>query len=797
MKTKALFFCFLAYVTLGFKADETPLEKLLKQLAKITASYPQEKVHLHLDKPYYAIGEDIWFKAYVVTAEKNEPSFLSKVLYVELIDEKKEVRKKITLALDKGLANGNLSLTDTLTTGNYRLRAYTNYMRNYDADFFFEKFITIGSILNPTITTNTKEKKSDLDLQFFPEGGNLINGIRSKIGVKAVNQDGLGVNLDGHILNKSNEKVAVFSTEHAGMGIFALVPQLAEKYTAVVTLFNLPQAQETGHSLAVNTVNNQINVRVNSSANLINDTLLNVIAQSNGVVYTSFAIKIEKASVVASIPKNSFPTGIVQFTLFAPDNKPIAERLIFINNNDELKIEVKNNTEFAQIKKKTTLNLTVTDADGNPIDGNFSIAITDASKIPIKEDDETSILSNLLLTSDLKGFIEQPNYYFNAVNLEREKHLDNLLLTQGWRRFIWQEITTGKEPEITHRPEQSLEITGKITTNDYKPLANAKILMFSNTKGFNLMLDTVSNAKGDFVFDRLDAPDSISFIIQSKSGKNSSNNKISISKSPQVNFKKLIGNAVNLNTYLEATKAMFKELRKFDMLDKSILLEQVNIVAKIQPKSALNIPNSANASGAADYVVSADKLKFETNIFTVFSKIPGVVVRNNKITRASTRTVSITQATPSPMVIILDGTRVDQDQISTINPQDIEGIEVLTSNYNTAVYDDGYWGIVHITTKKGSNIITTANTNIVRVKNIGYTPTKQFYVPNYDDPKTNQQIVDLRSTIYWNPNLNSDQKGQANFNFYNASTPGNYNVVIEGIDTFGNLARKVYTYQVK
>ncbi|WP_316769446.1 TonB-dependent receptor plug domain-containing protein [Pedobacter frigiditerrae] len=808
MKTKfnLIALSLLTIIIFGFKIDETPLEKLLKQLAKITSTYPQEKVHLHFDKPYYVIGEDIWFKAYVVTAEKNEPSLLSKVLYLDLINNKNQILKKATISIDKGFGSGNFSLIDSLGAGTYRVRAYTNYMRNYDDQFFFEKFITIGNILDPIITNKTKEKKLDFDLQFFPEGGNLIKGIRSKIGVKAVTSDGLGANLSGYIINRNKEKVAEFTTAHAGMGIFALIPQALEKYSAIITLadgtsksFDLPAVMETGYALAVNTTNENINIRISSTVDLVDSKDVYVVAQANGITYASFTSKVDKPSLSASIPKKNFPTGMVHVTLFNSNSKPVAERLIFVNHNDELRIEIKN-TENAIVKKKSAIDILATDISGNPVDGSFSVAVTDVSKVVINEDEEKTILSNLLLTSDLKGFIEAPNYYFNVTNPDRESHLDNLLLTQGWRRFVWQEVINEKDPEITFRPEQSLEIAGKITSIGNKPMPNAKVIMFSKTKGYTFLLDTISDIKGNFVFDMLDIPDSAAFILQAKQGKDNKNINLKVNPYPVVNNNKYIGNAIDISTYVENTKAMFYELNKFNLLDKGILLSTVNIVGKRALKPLINIPNSANASGAADKVVKSDQLNYETNILNAFSKIGGVLVKNGMIYRASGRTVSMTLP-PQPMLVILDGVYVKQAEqpgfISSINPLDIEGIEVLTSNYNTSVYgEDGYWGIVFITTKNGSTGVNPPSTNTTSVRNRGFTIKKEFYSPNYDDPKINQQMLDLRSTIYWNPNINTDAKGIANFSYFNASSPTTYRVTIEGMDAFGNIGRKVLTYKV-
>ncbi|RZL12166.1 MAG: hypothetical protein EOO96_32430 [Pedobacter sp.] len=222
----------IAFFALGFIIDDSSLLEITTKLKKFTLDYPQEKVHIQTDKPYYIAGEEIWLKAYVITASENRPTELSKILYVDLINEANEITKKITLAIDSGKAFGQITLPDSINSGNYRLRAYTNYMRNFDDDFFFEKFVAITNIAE-----QNKAKlamKEGLDVQFFPEGGNLTYGARSKIGIKAVNQLGKGVNISGYVIDENQEKVAVFSAEHAGIGSFALNPIKGKKYTAII-----------------------------------------------------------------------------------------------------------------------------------------------------------------------------------------------------------------------------------------------------------------------------------------------------------------------------------------------------------------------------------------------------------------------------------------------------------------------------------------------------------------------------------------------------------------------------------
>ncbi len=802
LKLKLSLLGVLAIGCLSFKYTDDPLEKILKQLAKLTATYPQEKIHLQTDKPYYATGETIFMKAYLVTAEKNEPSFLSAVLYVELIDAKNNIKKKITLPVDKGTAFGSLNLADSLASGTYRLRAYTNYMRNYDEHFFFQKSFNIGNV-NETGAAKTDDKVQAFDLQFFPEGGTLLNNVRAKVGVKAVAANGFGLNLSGYIENSKKEKVAQFATEHAGMGVFALMPQAGEQYTAVVVnsteqtkTFVLPQALNSGHALAINMAGDNISIRVASTPDVATGKDLYVIGQANGVVYTSFPIKAESASVSVNVRSSTFPTGIVQFTLFDSD-RPIAERLVFVNHQDALKINI-NDIKAAHTKSKTELDFIVSDANENPVDGNFSVAVTDMGKVPFDEDQETTILSNLLLTSDLKGYIEKPNYYFNDVNEEKTRQLDNLMLTQGWRRFVWKDLQDDKMPALDYRIEKSLEIGGTVVYDaSKKPVPNAKVTLLSTTKDFVMVLDTVADANGRFIFDRLDLPDSVTFIMQAKSKNESDNVLIRLNGSPNVpnNF---VGGTFNLTQYLEETRKRYADLKKYNMLDGAIQLNEVNIKAKKSPIPVNPIRGSRNLAGQADYVVTKEKLKYQTSLEQAFLSIPGIMFYGGNYVRSSFRTVSITSAVPKPVMVLLDGIRIGQDKIKDIPPGTVEGIEVLTSNYNTVLYgQDGYWGVVLITTKQLDELETVTTFNKIRLSNKGFATAKEFYMPNYEDPKVNKEMEDLRTTVFWQPNLNSDIKGKAKLSYFNAGSPGTYRVIVEGMDAFGNLGRKVYTYEVK
>lgn len=795
------FIVIILLLIVGFFPDESSLKEITDNLKKFTDKYPQEKVHIQTDKPYYIAGEEIYLKAYLVIAKDNAPSDLSKILYLDLINETNHISKKITIAVDSGKAFGNLMLPDTLAPGNYRLRAYTNYMRNFDANFFFEKFIAIGSTGQP-FKTNSNNPKESITVQFFPEGGDLIYGLRSKIGVKAVDQNGKGINISGFLEDENGEKVAIISTEHVGIGSFAVNPVKGKTYKVVIEkqngskqFFELPKISESGYILAVNNLSNKTNitVKIASSTDLINGKELSLVAQCNGKPYYTTIAKMDKSALIANIPKARFPTGIVQFTLF--DGKiPLAERIIFNNHFNQLKINISVNNILGT-ENKTNLNLLVTDENENPIDGNVSVSVIATDKVPFNEDDETTILSNLLLTSDLKGYIEKPNYYFNQINLDKERQLDNLLLTQGWRRFLWQEVLTDKRVDLNYLAEKSLTIKGTVSNILNQPLQKVRVTLVSVTPGFDMLLDTISDKSGRFYFDRLDVPDTIDFIIQAKTNNDDKNLNLKIDADARIIAKPYIGPIVNMDVYMANAKLQYQNSLNF--ITTGINLKQVTINKNKQLKPIENVLNSKSRNGSVDYVVSKDRIDHETgSAFNILNGVPGVKMQEGKIIRSMTNTISMSNTIvgkPQPMLILLDGARVEQDVLQTTPASAVEGIEILVSNYNTVIYEDGYWGVILVTTKTGkpnvgSNFI---NPNMLKVSNKGFAAKKEFYVPAVNVSPTLAKKPSHTSTIYWHPNLNTNIDGKASLNFINPSD--NYTVIIEGLDNYGNIGRKIFT----
>jgi hypothetical protein len=323
--SKLICFFLTLYTATAFAQQDSSL--LTKAVTNLKATYgakPVEKVYLHLDKPNYIPGDTLWFKAYTVVGKTHSLSALSGVLYVELISPKDSVIKRIVLRLTSGIAWGDFALPGKLTPGNYNIRVYTAWMRNAGPDYFYNQRVNIGGITPGELAAPAA--KINPDVQFFPEGGELVNGIRSKVAFKAVNPNGSGENIKGSIIDNEGAMVAEFESTHAGMGIFAILPQPGKTYSAKVALADgrafaspLPKALDAGYVLSVNNAGkDSLFLRVSANGPQFQakqNTAFFLVGQSGGEVYYTASGMLKTPIFGARIDKARFPSGIVQFTL--------------------------------------------------------------------------------------------------------------------------------------------------------------------------------------------------------------------------------------------------------------------------------------------------------------------------------------------------------------------------------------------------------------------------------------------------------------------------------------------------
>ncbi len=429
-------------------------------LSKLNREYKQEKLYLHFDRSVYSPGETIWFKAYLFTG--NTPSVISKTIYAELFDDKGKLLERKSAPALMSSAAAAFDLPTNLSSSVIYIRAYTKWMLNFDSTFLYTKAIPIA-----TAKKNAKEINSNFSLQFFPESGYLIQNVLSRVAFKATDNICLPINISGEITDSKGAKIISFKSIHDGMGYFELLSKSGETYKALwkdetgklhETL--LPAPKQNGVALEVNNNSAQIEFKVNRSADApVPYPFVYVVAQMNQqILYKAKANLGKTVSIAGIIPSANLPAGIVQVTLFTPDEKPIAERITFINSSEAGFITDLNPalTDLGK-RKKNVIQIDVPDT----IPTNLSVAVTDADVDPVHKND--NIFSTILLTSDIKGYVNQPEYYFSSDADSVADHLDLVMMTNGWRRFNWDKILAGQFPNLTYLPENYLAIEGQVS----------------------------------------------------------------------------------------------------------------------------------------------------------------------------------------------------------------------------------------------------------------------------------------------------------------------------------------------
>lgn len=463
-------------------ADDPRITRILAQLEAFTAHTKMQKIYLQTDKVKYMPGETIWLKAYLLDAATLTPDLKSREIFVDLIDRNNKVTESIILKNEDGFARGDISLNDSLPEGNFQIVAYTNWMKNFDESFYFSKnirivnpgyskYITQSSLagirqFNRNILSAEKERI----IRFFPEGGNVVSDLPCHMAFEAVNKLGDGVNVKGEILDQDDNRVCSFESRHSGMGAFTFTPLAGKRYYAraifddnVTEKFGLPEAVTTGYVLMAGTVaGNQIRINIQAKlenpSNEKNEIIL--VAQSRGEIRYISRIVV-KGPVNTSIPKKYFPAGITQLTLFDNQGSPVCERLVFIHPDETEKrttMDVTGSVAGNDLEYKIRLR----DKEGKPVHGNVSLSVTENVKDSVNPG-SGHILSNLLLTSDLKGKIKNASEYFNEKNSEARLNLDYVMLVNGWRRFVWKEVLTGQFPRLFFSP--SMGVSSDLPTN--------------------------------------------------------------------------------------------------------------------------------------------------------------------------------------------------------------------------------------------------------------------------------------------------------------------------------------------
>jgi hypothetical protein len=786
-----------------------------------------EKTFVHTDRDVYATGDTIWFKAYLVNAQNNTPIASSGNLYVELISPTAKIISSELIRLDDGFGNGDFNLPDSIPPGKYHLRAYTNWMRNFGDNFIFDKEFTIlkevveATAVKPKtinkLPAATATKKPAIPLtatvlplvRFYPEGGSLVQGISSWVAVKADDGFGKGIPAWGVVLSTSGDTVARFNCDTLGMGLFALIPLSGQTYHAEVSftgnkqprhdVFQLPAALTKGLSLQIRQRDSTIQVIVSCTTDDANaiKPVYTIALKHAGITVLSSQLQLASQQNPIKISTAALPEGICSITLYDEHDKPNCERLVYIHRPNESKA-VNLSTDKKTYLSKELVNVQINTKEA----ANLSIAVVDAGIVPEQAED---IVSYLLLQSEVKGNIEHARRYFDTTNVNRFKQLDLLLMTQGWRDFVWRRMAD-TAIRVSYAAENGITVSGLVKDEvNNKVLPNLNVTLYADAAKGDKIYYGNTNPSGRFSFTGLRLYGTQNVKLASVNAKGEKKGSFWLDTIKPMPIMSAIKAAVFIDTLADT------------------------IINKARKKRAalINISNIKGVTHLKEVTITADKnyvkIPYENPMMTwglqqefnitpkdyEYNTLLWFLLKNDKRALPQVGFPGLLYIIEGKTIfpdVVINGVLIPYYERQTyprLNPEykptlapyfamPMEKFKKVEVHQVMQIVDNNRLTyVIVLTTKPGA---MTDNPGTLSIDIPCYYQARTFYQP---PPGAKPSVADYRTTIHWEPNIKTDTTGKAKVSFYNAVPPANIRVIVQGISNSGQPVAATTVYSVQ
>ncbi|WP_376886594.1 TonB-dependent receptor plug domain-containing protein [Belliella marina] len=634
------------------------------------------------------------------------------------------------------------------------------------------------------------------DIQFMPEGGHLVSGLRSRVAFKGVYPDGSPATFEGEVLN--SEENIKFSTFFGGMGMFEIVPEENKEYKVKVydssnnqfQELKLPKSSENGLVMQVINKPELSYVTVFIQGNYQEGELV-LVSHTRGFINFMLSGELLNGIWGLRIPKEYLFSGINHVSVLNSRGEPLLERLFFFQS--EKNEVVLNVSKKGDIDKRKEIELDINspqimDAFG----GRFSVSIVDEGQLQSNSTFGGTIFSELLLCSDLKGKVIQPGYYFEDKDEDRLQALDLVMMTNGWRRFSWGDLKNDNFPEINRLIERGLRINGSIIElrKTKKGISGGKVNAIVGQG--EIILSEGFAEDGRFSFTDLDFVGDKEVSLSAIDDRLNNNVEIKID-SISIEFEKI---NPKVKGDLKIPKELMASFQERNLMNKVFEEDQLYDLEGVEVKAESIQDEEERAKkmyGEGDVIIKPDEIgggQAFMNIFELIQgRVSGVKVNTSMMNPSVViRGVGSVTGGTQPLYL-LDNMPVDAATLMSINPRDVSSIDVFKDAAKAAIFgSQGANGAIAVYTKSGSQIYQKSPGNMVaRLK--GFSESREFYHPKYDVITPENSIPDKRSTIYWNPSLVFDETGVAKIKYYNSDIAKKHLVIIEGIDSKGRIGR--------
>jgi hypothetical protein len=770
-----------------------------------------EKVYLHVDRDNYTAGDDVWFKAYLIDGIDRLLTDHSSNLHVELISPSSKIISSRIVRLVGGLGNGDFSLPDDIKSGRYKLRAYTNYMRNFsDALFFNKEIIVINSADSAEIHDEAKYVKNQIRLSFFPEGGSLIDNVSSNVAFKAENSLGKGCDVSGKIFSSKGDFITAFKSTHLGMGSFFLRPAPGLSYYSVYSgadsvdfKTQLPKGFPVGATFSISTNRNNellLTIKTNpETLKVITDHELSLSFSIRKEVFKTIPCKINSPVTSFVIPTEELPDGILMLTLSTLKDLPLAERLVYVEQEAPGKINIETDKPLYNKREPVSLKLSLANDSTTENDGNVSLAIVNENLIQNTSQYPRNISSWFLLESDVRGNVEDPSYYFDPSNPDRLSDLDLLLRTQGWRDFSW------KYDKEYFPSENGFNVSGRLRkfyTN--KPIAGSRVSVgiFGNNNTF--VTSVPVDSSGKFKLSGIELTGDARLIVSGIDQKDRMKGILILDSSAYKpanvpdSLRSVLVLTENINKRLKSYYTINESINKKYKLSDTIGLGEVNIVSHRPIDFQIEkIERSRAKYGTpeGELIITEQLLSYKNLPELMKGRFAGVevlgtepnyviLIRKTPILQGRS---SKPGSNPGNPLILIDGNHATFEDLKNMPVNFIERIDVLKSAGATSIFGmEGFDGVINLITRTGgSAAFKTLVEYSANIRISGYHAARIFYSPIHSADSNSDYKPDLRSTLLWKPDINLKDNNGVIVNYFNGDNSSNVRVIAEGITSAG------------
>jgi hypothetical protein len=767
---------------------------------KFNAAGNAEKIYIQYDKDYYVSGETIWFKSYLYN--NGKPSGASSNFYLQFTNSKGEIIRNQKYPVAGATVSGSVAIPDSLPQGNYHIKAFTLNMLNSDGAFYYYKNIFVfgqNSVAPPV------ENGRTITVSFFPESGHLVDGILTTVAFKATDQWGQPVDVNGIIKTEEGTTVAPFQSGHDGIGKVPVKPAYGKKYIAELEtasgkwVFALPEVQQSGINLKLTDEPGGKKFQLSRGAKdkHLYDVLRLVVTENYTVIYENEIAFEDYPSVIGHILTGSLPSGILHFTVFDKENRPLAERLAFVDNGEYRsagKIEIIKKG----IGKREENLLEVSFSDS--LQRSMSVAVVDYSSV--SNYDAENIFSRFLLTADLKGYIYNPAWYFEKQSDTTKQALDNLMLTHGWSRYNWTKMLAGQYPEQKYKDEILITVRGLVTDKNNKPLNGGRLNIFLDAAdvlsqpytanvgddGYFILDSMVYRGNGEFFYaytDRQEKPREAVIVIS----KNRTEDEVFrfIQGSPPAATAKR-GPTNFSNDDLQIRKKLAQ-----DIADENVkVLKNVEVTSTSSGRKAADAVNEKYTTGVfrspgketIDNINEPPTDKAQNGVDFVKNRIQQLVLDGNRFTNR--KNFSLLTGQRWTVGVFINEQPADVLQLRLLRADEIALIKFYEAGFvGTSSTAPG--GALAVYTKE-RKIEPRQDDKLQMFEYPGYTIIREFYNPDYSVPDKQQPPTDKRTTLFWAPVLFTGAGTKTiPLRFLNNDYSKKLRVIAEGFDVNGKL----------